>query len=359
MSTTQYGQLGRHSRGIALVVVVWLLSVAHAVAQTTTMSISSGTGTPGNTVTLQIGMNNSVPVQGLQFTIKDDSDIVDAETVVAASRLTSAGFSLSSFNPNATTTIVIAFKFGNDPIPIGSGAIVTATFRLHGRLLDGAYPIKLTDVLLSDANGNTLPGTVTVTHGTITVSKPTTITLASFTASGASGIVTIEWTIGDGKAPAGFHVLRSLSPGGKLERLTAAPITATQNVYRFTDRKTEVNVTYYYRLEDVNTGERFGPIAFKIEPPRVFSLSQNTPNPFNPTTTIRYELPEPGQVVLKVYNLLGQEVRTLVDTYQEAGFHTVIWDGRNEAGRSISSGVYFYRLTAGQFSGTKKMLMVK
>jgi len=93
--------------------------------------------------------------------------------------------------------------------------------------------------------------------------------------------------------------------------------------------------------------------------PQRFSLSQNYPNPFNPRTSIRYTLPQDAQVRLTVYNVLGQKVATLVDEHQSAGYQTVSWDGKDAEGDEVSSGVYFYRLTAGEFSEVKKMMMVK
>jgi hypothetical protein len=84
------------------------------------------------------------------------------------------------------------------------------------------------------------------------------------------------------------------------------------------------------------------------------------PNPFNPATTIRYGLPRAERVTLQVYNLLGEEVVTLVDDEQKAaGYHAAIWDGRNKNGRVVASGVYVYRIRAGDFSMTKKMALVK
>jgi flagellar hook assembly protein FlgD len=96
-----------------------------------------------------------------------------------------------------------------------------------------------------------------------------------------------------------------------------------------------------------------------VAPPNEFTLGQNFPNPFNPVTTIRYELPKQTKVTLKVYNLLGQEVKTLVNETQQAGFHTIIWNGRNGAGYAVASGLYFYRLEAGAFTKAKKMLLLK
>ncbi len=100
------------------------------------------------------------------------------------------------------------------------------------------------------------------------------------------------------------------------------------------------------------------------ELPEVFSLSPNYPNPFNPSTTIKFQLPArngPASVrtVLRVYDILGRLVRTIVDEDMSPGFYTKQWDGLNDNGIRISSGVYFYSITAGEFRETKKMLLIK
>lgn len=89
------------------------------------------------------------------------------------------------------------------------------------------------------------------------------------------------------------------------------------------------------------------------------SLSQNMPNPFNPSTTIEYQVAEAGQVRLAIYNLLGQEVRVLVDARNEAGHYTANWDGKDQLGRQVASGIYLYRLQAANFSATKRMMLLK
>ncbi|OGG55371.1 MAG: hypothetical protein A3F84_06175 [Candidatus Handelsmanbacteria bacterium RIFCSPLOWO2_12_FULL_64_10] len=93
--------------------------------------------------------------------------------------------------------------------------------------------------------------------------------------------------------------------------------------------------------------------------PEKFTLSQNYPNPFNPVSQINFGLPEDTRVRLVIYNLLGQQVRVLVDEQMEAGYHSVAWDGRAEGGRPVGSGVYFYRLEAPGFAETKRMVLVK
>jgi hypothetical protein len=89
-------------------------------------------------------------------------------------------------------------------------------------------------------------------------------------------------------------------------------------------------------------------------------LHQNAPNPFNPMTTIRYELPAPRQVTLHIYDVSGHLIRVLKDAVcEDAGQHEAIWHGKDDSGRSVASGTYFYRLTAGDYVETKRMTLVK
>jgi hypothetical protein len=90
----------------------------------------------------------------------------------------------------------------------------------------------------------------------------------------------------------------------------------------------------------------------------MFALS-NVPNPFNPTTHISFSLPASGQVRLEVFNLVGQKVSTLVDEIMQAGVHTVEWNGTSTDGRAVSSGVYLYRITFGEYSASRKMVLMK
>ena len=93
--------------------------------------------------------------------------------------------------------------------------------------------------------------------------------------------------------------------------------------------------------------------------PKAFFLSQNYPNPFNPETIIRYALPEDCQVELIIYNILGQQVKALVDAYQNAGYKAVQWDGRDDGGNETASGLYFYKIKTPQYSESKKMILLK
>lgn len=90
--------------------------------------------------------------------------------------------------------------------------------------------------------------------------------------------------------------------------------------------------------------------------PDKLRLYQNYPNPFNPSTVIGYDLPVNSNVSLILYNMLGQEVRNLFSGYKEAGNHQVIWDGKNNNGNNVSSGIYIYRLIAGNYAKFKKLV---
>lgn len=175
----------------------------------------------------------------------------------------------------------------------------------------------------------------------------------------------------------GFHVYRAFSQDGEYRRLTAELIpgagnTSTRQTYSFTDIRLTNGVTYWYKIEDVafdGTRTIHGPISVTPQAaeaveaqalPTEFGLSQNVPNPFNPSTTIRYQLSEPGDVTLTVLDVLGQEITVLVSAMQPAGGYGVTWDGRDGAGRQVSSGGYLCRLEVeGEFLETRKMILVR
>jgi hypothetical protein len=90
-----------------------------------------------------------------------------------------------------------------------------------------------------------------------------------------------------------------------------------------------------------------------------FTLSQNYPNPFNPTTTLQYELPRDAQVKIRIFDIMGKEVKALVNNQQNAGFKSIQWNATNNAGQPVSAGLYLYTIEAGAFRQTKKMVLLK
>jgi flagellar hook assembly protein FlgD len=93
--------------------------------------------------------------------------------------------------------------------------------------------------------------------------------------------------------------------------------------------------------------------------PNNYSLHQNYPNPFNPSTTIRYELPEEAMVNITIYDMMGRQVKTLVNGSQTAGYKSIQWNATNNTGQPVSAGIYLYEIQAGKFRQTKKMVLLK
>ena len=93
--------------------------------------------------------------------------------------------------------------------------------------------------------------------------------------------------------------------------------------------------------------------------PDAYSLQQNYPNPFNPTTQIRYGLKESAYVSINIYNLMGKHVRSYVNTVQDAGYNTILWNATDASGQPVPAGMYIYSITAGDFRETKKMILLK
>ena len=90
-----------------------------------------------------------------------------------------------------------------------------------------------------------------------------------------------------------------------------------------------------------------------------FALQQNFPNPFNPSTEIRFDLPEADFVNLSVYNMMGQKIKTLTSENMTPGYHSIIWNGTNDSGSRVATGMYFYSINTSQFQSIKKMLFLK
>ncbi|MEJ2535783.1 MAG: T9SS type A sorting domain-containing protein [Calditrichia bacterium] len=124
------------------------------------------------------------------------------------------------------------------------------------------------------------------------------------------------------------------------------------------------NDSFMFAGTDYNgVWRRLRPGLVNIKPPsdvpKTFYLAQNYPNPFNLETVIKYSLPIQSKVTLKIYNVLGEEVRTLVDEVQTLGLRTINWNGQDNHGKPVSSGIYLYRIKAGVFTATKKMVLVE
>ncbi len=192
--------------------------------------------------------------------------------------------------------------------------------------------------------------------GSFSDCQTVSVAISEFRASARGNVVSLHGEFRSDLGAEAVNVYRG-DADGSLLRIDTVGIEGS--TFDYTDRVT-AGKTYRYQIGVVDAdGEFLSPIqTIKIG---VFgaALAQNEPNPFNPTTNIRFSVPEKGNVTLNVYDANGRLVRTLASGVREAGDHDVSWDGRDNAGATVGSGVYFYRLTAGKFSESKKMVMLK
>ncbi len=198
------------------------------------------------------------------------------------------------------------------------------------------------------------------------------VKLMSFTAEIQKKRVYIAWKTASEVNNLGFNIFRSevkSGPYAKINpKLIAGRKSATQaKEYSFVDQNVQMGCDYFYKLEQIDlagTRHYFGPLTVhvfnsKMLIPKKFQLKQNFPNPFNPETTIEYDLPRAEQVSLEIYDLLGKSIAVLVQKKQAAGRHRVLWKGRLTSGLAAPSGIYVCKLRAGDFVAVKKMLLLR
>lgn len=197
---------------------------------------------------------------------------------------------------------------------------------------------------------------------------PPTATILSFVAKPAANKVFLEWQIDETLPITGVNVFRSEERDAKFVKVNAVPIPLeptgkSGGTYTYLDNSITSGKTYYYRLEMVwkEGTTSLQPDMVSIHIPAVFALHQNYPNPFNINTAIRFSIPGPreSEVKLAVYNVLGQKVRTLLNGIRNEGEYSVEWDGKDDFNNQLPSGLYFYKLQAGSFRETKKLVLVK
>jgi hypothetical protein len=183
------------------------------------------------------------------------------------------------------------------------------------------------------------------------------VELISFKGSAIGNEVTLNWITATELNNLGFEV--QTRTGGEYQTIGFVEgngTTTESQSYSFTDKNIE-NGTYYYRLKQIDfdgTFEYSNEITIEVDIPVNYFLSQNYPNPFNPTTTIKYSLAKEGLVTLRVFDLLGKEVTTLVNEHQQAGTFNANFDGSD-----LASGVYYYQLKSGDYSDVKKLMLTK
>nr|MBP9583569.1 PQQ-dependent sugar dehydrogenase [Ignavibacterium sp.] len=190
------------------------------------------------------------------------------------------------------------------------------------------------------------------------------VELVSFTATIVDNKVKLDWFTATETNNSGFEIQRSKN-GSDYQTIFfigGNGTTTNRNVYSYIDESVNFGV-YYYRLKQIDfdgTIEYLKAVSVDLGLPKTFMLEQNYPNPFNPSTKIKWQSPISGWQTIKIYDLLGNEVATLVNEFVEAGNHEVEFNtGEGSRQLTLTSGIYFYQLKADNFTATKKMILLR
>lgn len=199
----------------------------------------------------------------------------------------------------------------------------------------------------------------------VKLTQPTQVKLSTFFIDYETDAVVIHWETSSEVDHLGFNIYRDLRD--EFDRSRALKLNKEliqgSSPYQFFDQSVDRITTYYYWLEDVSlNGIRtlHGPISANLANgvPYVYELRQNYPNPFNPSTNIKFSIPQTEFVEIMIYNVLGQQVKTLVNQKLLPGFHQVVWDGKNDQGMKVSTGIYLLKMKCQDFIQTRKMMIV-
>jgi hypothetical protein len=193
--------------------------------------------------------------------------------------------------------------------------------------------------------------------------NPLPVELTSFSGFAINNIVTLKWSTATEVNNYGFDVERSVDnkTWTKIGFVAGAGNSNSPKNYSFKDEPNG-GASFSYRLKQIDVGgayKYYDPITVSLSGGDKAQLMQNSPNPFNPSTAIKYYIPQAVDVTISIYDILGREVTKLVNSQVEAGYHVVYWNGRDRFGNAAASSVYIYRLTAGSFTEIKKMNLLK
>lgn len=287
----------------------------------------------------------------------------------------------TNLNLNQTYLIVVSYEFigggGNDvaslwvnPFPLESNNIPAATVthtNTGGTDLTNVGRLGLRQSL---ASGNGM-GTLQIDEIRISDSwnlAPLPVELAFFSITILKEGVNLNWRTETEVNNYGFEIQKSADRIKKSEWSTIGFVQGYGNSnspkqYSFVDENISTG-KYSYRLKQVDTDGQFKyskVIEVNLDSPSKIELGQNYPNPYNPTTTINFTLPEAGNVKLSVYNIIGEQVAELINGYREAGVYSINFNAYELSfgGQRLNSGVYFYRLSTDNFTDIKKMILMK
>jgi hypothetical protein len=344
-------------------------SINHAVVQTAMSDLNAaylnalgqtgGTTLPGGTLsgTLSPGvyiLSAATPNLTTSVTL-DGGGNANAVFIFQASSTLITAASSSVILTNGTVWNNVYWQVGSSAT-LGAGSTFKGTMLVNTSITVGNS---------ASVTGRLLGGAVTAT-GAVSMDAVTVlpVELMTFTVAAHQMNAVLDWSTATELNNYGFDVERRGEGDGLFERIGFVEGNGTTNAprnYSYTDNHLSPGA-YSYRLKQIDRDGMFS-YSYAVDvivrrTDKSFSLTQNYPNPFNPATTIEYNLETPSQVSLKIYNLIGDEVATLVNGRQDAGNYVVSFN-TSKGTYTFPSGVYFYRLQAGTFISTKRLILMK
>ena len=316
-------------------------------------------GTEDNLVELYL--KNDIPIRGIQLSLSHSEDLLPIDVTQTVRTL---GFNVEYSTPNPGQMTILIYRFSSGSITSDNGSIVDMKFNVSQNAQPGDHPLVLQNVYASDMNGQNAE--LKLDDGIFIIEQdPTPVELANFHASFIKDLHTIklEWITTSESNNYGFEIQRGKNDINfeRIGFVEGKGTTSSVHKYHFFDANL-FSATNYYRLKQIDfDGATHYSKIIKIAPllPLTHKLYQNYPNPFNPKTTIEFDLHKPGFVKIAIYDITGKLVRTLVSEQRQAGSHRVNWDALDEGGIRVSNGAYFYTFESGNYSQTKKMILIK
>ncbi|HCY77083.1 MAG TPA: hypothetical protein DHV28_14265 [Ignavibacteriales bacterium] len=285
-------------------------------------------------------------------TVANDADSVFYNILVPGVKLYSDQVTFSAtFTPApANGNITIDFPDG-DTLSTFPGSVIMRV-KTSGDVSIGNYVVTITGTGPNGTPVHKRNVTVTIVDAIVPVE------LTAFNASVNKNEVVLDWSTATELNNLGFEIQRkSINSNYETLGFVNGKGTTTEfSNYSFTDKNVDAG-TYTYRLMQKDFDGTFSysqEVEVRVNVPLEYSLDQNYPNPFNPTTTIRYAIPEDNFVSIKLYDILGNEVITLVNEQKQAGRYEMLFNASN-----IASGVYYYQISSGNFTQTRKLMLMK
>lgn len=314
---------------------------------------------------------------------KGDSDVYSlgvtkSETSNTFQTTTSIARTWTTYSDHFTNTLELQLSY---PEELLSSSSVRVWKRLSSDVdvwtLVGNFTTTGTEMRTVSISGLDDIGTYDATlDWTITgVNETLPVELSSFSAlSTPQNYSMLQWTTQSETSVSGYYLFRNetndILTADRINAFIPALNTSQEANYSFVDREAQPGYTWYYWLQhiDMNGETEFhGPINItlygsQVETPIIpvtTSLQQAYPNPFNPSTTISYGLSKPANVNLVIYNSKGERVKTLFTGQKAAGIFRINWEGKNDNGRSVPTGMYFVKMTADKYSSSLKLILMK